>query len=137
MVDLLCIGGATEDAIALEELWEELRRRRTFALLCGYQLDVFDAKTQKAPLPEICNVHSHVLPAHDVDRFNRAVTRALTDVLGAPTARDIFYIVNRPLRARRVPVAQDALRWLAASFPASADEVLAAARRYYEPVEAA
>lgn len=137
MVDILCERRAVDDAIALEEMWEELRRRRPFSLLCGYRLDVFDAHTQKAPLPEICNVHSHVLPAHDLERFNEAVGRALTEVLGPATTRDIFYIVNRPLRARRVPVAQDALRWLAASFPTTADDVLAAARGYYEPVEAA
>jgi hypothetical protein len=137
MVDLLCLRGNQKDAIALEELWEELRRRRPFSLLCGYRLDVFDAAAQKAPLPEICNVHSHVLPAHDLQRFNNAVARALSDVLGPATTRDIFYIVDRPLRARRVPVAQDALRWLVTSFPAEAGRVLEAARGYYEGVEAA
>lgn len=131
MVDLLCLRNNQDDAIALEELWEELRRRRPFSLLCGYKLDVFDAATQKAPMPEICNAHSHVLPAHDLERFNDAVARALTDVLGPATTRDIYYIVDRPLRARRVPVAQDALRWLVASFPAEAGPVLEAARGYY------
>jgi hypothetical protein len=94
-------------------------------------MDVFDAGTQKALLPEICNAHSHVLPAHDLTRFNESVLRALTEVLGAATTRDIYYIVNRPLRARRVPVAQDALRWLAVSFPQSAERVLETARGYY------
>lgn len=137
MVDLLCLRNNPTDAIALEELWEELRRRRPFSLLCGYKLDVFDVATQKAPMPEICNVHSHVLPAHDLQRFNDAVARALTDVLGPTTTRDIYYIVDRPRRARRVPVAQDALRWLVASFPAEAGPVLEAARGYYAGVEAA
>lgn len=137
MVDLLCIRNDAAGAIALEELWEDLRRRRPFSLLCGYRLDVFDAATQKAPMPEICNVHSHVLPAHDLQRFSDAVARALADVLGPATTRDIYYIVDRPLRARRVPVAQDALRWLVASFPAEAGPVLEAARGYYAGVEAA
>lgn len=137
MVDLLCVRDRLVEAVALEELWEGLRRRRPFSLLCGYRLDVFDPATQKAPMPEICNVHSHVLPAHDLERFNDAVERALTDVLGPTTTRDIYYIVDRPLRARRVPVAQDALRWLVASFPAEAGPVLEAARGYYAPVEAA
>lgn len=137
MVDLLSLRNEQRDAIELEELWEELRRRRPFSLLCGYKLDVFDAATQKAPMPEICNAHSHVLPAHDLQRFNDAVARALTDILGPATTRDIYYIVDRPLRARRVPVAQDALRWLVASFPAEAAPVLEAARGYYERAEAA
>jgi hypothetical protein len=137
MVDLLCRSGAAEEALALEGLWEELRGRRRFSLLCSYRLDVFDAETQRAPMPGICNAHSHVLPAHDLKRFNDAVARALVEVLGPQTTRDVYYIVERPLRGRRVPVAQDALRWLVSSFPAEATAVLEAARGYYEGVEAA
>lgn len=137
MVDLLVQRHAIDEAIALEELWEELRRARPFSLLCAYRLDVFDEDAQRAPLPAICNVHSHVLPAHDPSRFDAAVRKALTEVLGPATTRDIYYIVDRPLRARRVPIAQDALRWLAASFPDTAGQVLEAARGYYAAVEAA
>lgn len=131
MVDLLRLRGEIDEAMALEELWEAERRRRPFSLLCAYRLDVFDAEMQTGPLPQICNVHSHVMPAHDLGRFNDAVARALTEVLGPNVTRDIYYIVDRPLRARRVPVAQDALRWLVASFPAEAANVLEAARGYY------
>ena len=131
MVDRLRLRGRAE-AMALEELWEEERRRRPFSLLCAYRLDVFDPAMQDGPLQQICNVHSHVMPAHDLPRFNNAVDCALTEVLGPRVTRDVYYIVDRPLRARRVPVAQDALRWLVASFPAEAPEVLAAARGYYE-----
>jgi hypothetical protein len=131
MVDLLCLHGRVDHALALEELWEGLRRRRRFALLCGYRLDVFDPATQAGPLPAICNTHTHVLPAHDARRFDEAVTRALTEVVGPAVTRDIFYVVSRPLRSRRVPVAQDALRWLSTGFPVEAEQVLAAARQYY------
>lgn len=137
MVDLLWQRGMVDEALVVEDLWEALRRKRPFSLLCAYRVDVFDAAAQRAPLPAICNVHSHVLPAHDPARFDTAVRRALTEVLGAATTRDIYYIVDRPLRGRRVPVAQDALRWLAASFPESAGRVLDAARGYYAAVEAA
>jgi hypothetical protein len=131
MVDLLCRSGRVDDAIALEELWEELRRARRFSLLCGYRLDVFDAEAQTSAIPAICEAHSHVLPAHDVQRFDEAVTRALTEVLGPATTKDIYYIVSRPMRSKRVPVAQDALRWLTSSFPQSAERVLETARGYY------
>jgi hypothetical protein len=137
MVDLIAQDGATGEALELERLWEDLRRTRRFSLLCGYRLDIFDAETQRAPMPDICNAHSHVLPAHDLQRFNDAVARALNEVLGPATTRDVYYIVERPLRGQRVPVAQDALRWLVTSFPAEATAVLEAARGYYEPVEAA
>jgi len=137
MVDILRVRGEIDEAMALEELWEAERRRRPFSLLCSYRIDVFDPEMQTGLLPQICNVHSHVRPAHDLGRFNEAVGRALTEVLGKNVTRDIYYIVDRPLRARRVPVAQDALRWLVASFPAEAADVLTAARGYYERVEAA
>jgi hypothetical protein len=131
MVDILNGRGEIDAAIALEELWNDLLRRKRFSLLCGYRLDVFAPATQAGPAAEICRVHSHVLPVHDVERFVRAVDRALVDVLGAALARDVYYIVTRPLRERRVPVAQDALRWIAENLPAKSEAVLAAARAAY------
>jgi hypothetical protein len=131
MVDILSSRGETAAAIALEEEWNGLLRRRPFSLLCAYRLDPFSTTTQAGPAGEICRVHSHVLPAHDVERFVRAVDRALLDVLGPARTRDVYYIVTRPLRERRVPVAQDALRWVAENLPTKAEAVLAAARAAY------
>ena len=73
MVDLLCERGRPEAANALEELWNAMARRRTFSLLCGYHLDVFDRAAQIATLPGVCRAHSHVRPAHDPERLARAV----------------------------------------------------------------
>jgi hypothetical protein len=137
LVDLVWQRGDMESALLLEQLTEEATASQPIAVLCGYRLDVFDMELQREILPGICNCHSHVLPAHDLPRFNHAVARALTDVLGADQARDVYYVVDRPLRAARVPVAQDALRFVSASFPGEADEVLSAARGYYAAVEAA
>ena len=131
MVDILNGRGELAAAVALEERWNDLRRRRRFSLLCGYELDAFALATQTGAAPEICRLHSHVLPAHDVERFVRAVDRALLDVLGPQRTRDVYYIVTRPLRERRVPVAQDALRWVAENLPGKANAVLAAARAAY------
>lgn len=131
MVDILSRRGELASAIALEDLWNDLLARRRFSLLCGYELDPFALATQTGPATDICRVHSHVLPAHDVERFVRAVDRALLDVLGPQLTRDVYYIVTRPLRERRVPVAQDALRWVAENLPAKAPAVLAAARAAY------
>lgn len=131
MVDILNARGETDEAIALEDCWNELLARKRFSLLCAYRLDPFSFDTQTGPAADICRVHSHVVPAHDVERFVRAVDRALVDVLGAARARDVYYIVSRPLRERRVPVAQDALRWVSENMPAKADAVLGAARAAY------
>src|SRR5262249_36270689 len=63
MVDLLVEHGASGEAIRLEELWNDLARTRSFSLLCGYRLDVFDRHTQPSPLPDGCRVHSPVRAA--------------------------------------------------------------------------
>jgi len=131
MVDLLTRRGQVDEAIELEELWNGLQRTRRFSLLCGYRLDVFDSAVQAGPLPSVCRVHSHVLPAHDDARFRNAVDRALIEVLGPSQARDVLYIVGGTLREKRVPVAQDALRWVTANMPAQAERVLALARSLY------
>jgi hypothetical protein len=131
MVDLLTAGGRVDAAIELEELWNGLQLTRRFALLCGYRLDVFDRSVQAGTLPSVCRVHSHVLPAHDEARFRSAVERALVDVLGPSKTRDVLYIVGGTMREKRVPVAQDALRWMTANMPAQADRILALARSLY------
>ena len=131
MVDLLSRRGQVDEAIELEELWNGLQRTRSFSLLCSYRLDVFDSAVQAGPLPSVCRVHSHVLPAHDAARFGSAVERALVDVLGPSKARDVLYIVGGTMRERRVPVAQDALRWVTANMPAQAERILTLARSLY------
>lgn len=137
VVGLLCERGERQAALAVEQLTEEALAQRPFAVLCGYRLDVFDPDLQRELVPAICNVHTNVLPAHDLPRFSLAVERALGEVLGPDRARDVYYVVDRPLRAQRVPVAQDALRYVTASFPSEAEAVLSTARGYYAAVEAA
>ena len=131
MVDLLTRRGRVDEALALEALWNDLQLTRDFSLLCGYGLDIFDLSVQAGPLPSVCRVHSHVLPAHDDTRFRSAVERALFEVLGPTKARDVLYIVGGTLREKRVPVAQDALRWVTANMPAKADRILTLARSLY------
>jgi KaiC/GvpD/RAD55 family RecA-like ATPase len=131
VVDILSKRGQTDAALALEELWNTLARTRRFSLLCGYQLDVFDREAQSGPLPGICRLHSHVLPAHDPDSLARAVQLALDEVVGRAKAGDIYYIVGNRFRDERLPIAQRVLMWLAENMPDAADRVLATARSSY------
>ena len=131
IVDLLSRRGRVDEALVVEALWNNLQLTRNFSLLCGYGLDIFDPSVQAGPLPSVCRVHSHVLPAHDDARFRSAVERALVDVLGSTKARDVLYIVGGTMRERRVPVAQDALRWVTANMPAQAERILTLARSLY------
>jgi hypothetical protein len=132
MVDLLSREGRAEAAIALEELWNDFGRRRDFALLCGYHLNVFDRASQAGLLPEVCRTHSHVLPALDPARLTRAVDEALEEVLGAKEAGKVYVLVGQQLRSDRVPMAQVLLMWVSANMPALAERVLASARARYE-----
>jgi hypothetical protein len=131
-VDLLSRDGRVEAAIALEELWNDLRRRRDFSLLCGYHLNVFDRAAQAGVLPDVCRMHSHMLPALDPARLTRAVDQALEEVLGAAEAGKVYVLVGQELRSDRIPMAQVLLMWVSANMPALAERVLASARARYE-----
>lgn len=139
MVDVLSRDGRHEAAVALEELWNDLARRRDFSLLCGYRLDVFDREAQASTLPRVCRAHSHVLPALDPARLQRAVDEALEEVLGAAEAGKVYVVVAQQIRAERVPMAQTLLMWVSENMPGLAERVLASARARYlaEPVAAA
>ena len=139
MADLLSERGQTEAAVKLEQLWNELARRRNFSLLCGYRVDVFDRATQVGLLPHVCAEHSHVLPAADPDRLSRAVDLALEEVLGSTDAGKVYLLVGERIREARVPVAQLVLMWVSANMPGLADRILASARTHYfgEPLNAA
>jgi hypothetical protein len=131
MVDLLAERGQTEAAVQLEQLWNELARRRSFTLLCGYRMDVFDRATQTGLLPDVCAEHSHVLPAADPERLSRAVDFALDEVLGPTDAGKVYLLVGERIREARVPVAQLVLMWVSANMPGLADRILASARTHY------
>ena len=75
MVDLLFQRGQQATAIALEELWNRALESRRCALLCGYELDVFDLDTQTSALPEIIRTHTHPRPVADTARLAAAVHR--------------------------------------------------------------
>lgn len=131
MVDLLCQRGGTTAAAELEELWNDLGRRRRFSLLCGYHLDVFDRASQAGTLPDVCRAHSHVLPASDSARLARSVDLALEEVLGPTEAGKVYALVGDQIRRGRIPSAQLVLMWVSANMPALADRILASARKRY------
>jgi hypothetical protein len=131
MVDVLVRRGEDDAAVSLEELWNSLGWSRSFSLLCGYELDVFDRETQATRLPEICRTHSHVKPADDASKLARAVDAALADVLGPSEAGKLYVVVSEELREERVPSPQLMLMWVSEHMPAHAERILAAARERY------
>ena len=60
MVDVLAARGNYRGALRLEQLWNDLGRRESYTLFCGYASGHFgDPKTAKI-LADICVSHSHL-----------------------------------------------------------------------------
>ena len=60
MVNVLAGRGLYAAARELEELWNELGRRRRFTLLCGYMAGHFGDPRNAGDLRRICSAHSRV-----------------------------------------------------------------------------
>ena len=63
MVDLLWRAGNRSAAVALEEMWNELRNLQSFSLLCSYAVSSF--YKESSGLQDICRTHTHVRPLLD------------------------------------------------------------------------
>lgn len=61
MVALLWADGKREAALRLEQLWNELARRHSFALRCAYPLDDFAHPDEDLLFGQIHAAHNHVL----------------------------------------------------------------------------
>lgn len=62
MVALLWADGKAEQAVELEQLWNELAHTYSFHLRCAYPIAGFDRADDGAPFRQICSEHSHVMP---------------------------------------------------------------------------
>ena len=82
MVDLLWRSGNRSAAIALEEMWNELRSLRSFSLLCSYVVSSF--YKESSGLRDICRTHTHVRPVLDRQRPDQSAenVRALAAEIG-------------------------------------------------------
>jgi hypothetical protein len=135
MVDLLTARGQPDTAAELEELWNALTKTRRFSLLCSYRLDVFDRGSQQL-LPAVCSAHTHVRPAYDMARLDRAVHAALDEVLGVTNSRMVQEIVREDSQQHSAPISEQMLMWVSDRMPRHAERVLAAARANYDPAPA-
>jgi PAS domain S-box-containing protein len=63
MVAILWERGQGDATLRLEELWNQMRSRRRFALLCGYRMGSFDSPTDARQFDRVCALHSRVMPA--------------------------------------------------------------------------
>ena len=131
MVDLLFQCGNRAAAAALEELWNRALESRRCALLCAYELDVFDLEAQTSTLPEILGSHAYPRPVADTARLASAVHEALTEVVGSDAAAWIYLKVAEAVPRTALPRAQAVLMWLSRHQPTTARRVLQGARVRY------
>lgn len=68
MVAVLWEQGNVVGALAVEDLWNELARRRSFRLSCGYPIRAFDSKENDAAFHSVCMKHSSVTPTEALAR---------------------------------------------------------------------
>src|SRR3954471_3674673 len=82
MVDLLWRRGNRAAAVALEEMWNELRSMRSFSLLCSYVVSSFYKESRG--LRDVCRTHTHVRPLLDRQHPDRSAenVRALAAEIG-------------------------------------------------------
>ena len=131
MVDLLFQQGQQTTAIALEELWNRALESRRCALLCGYELDVFDLDAQTSALPEIIRTHTHPRPVADTARLATAVHQTLTEVVGSDATAQLYLRVAEEVPRTALPRAQAVLMWLSRHQPTTARRVLQETRSRY------
>jgi PAS domain S-box-containing protein len=65
MVALLWAAGNAKAAIRLEQLWNDLAKKHSFALRCAYPIASFDKAEHAEPFLQICGEHSAVIPSED------------------------------------------------------------------------
>jgi hypothetical protein len=123
--------GQERAAIALEELWNELAETRSFALLCGYHLDIFEVDVQREALPDLLRAHSHAHTVEEPSRLASAVDQALAEVIGPFQAARIYLDVAEHVPRGSLPRAQAVLSWLSSGEAPLAHEILQRARMHY------
>jgi hypothetical protein len=82
MVDLLRRTSFVA-TLRLEDLWTELLNAQGIALVCGYSIDAFDPGSYDGLLQRVTSAHSHLVPAEDYARLDRAVARAYVEIFGS------------------------------------------------------
>lgn len=91
MVALLWADGYPDAAIELERLWNDLARRQTFSLLCGYPMQAFAGTQHERGFAAVTAAHAHVAPTEgylelDPEERLRAVAELQQRVAALETA---------------------------------------------------
>jgi hypothetical protein len=128
MVDILWQRGERNAALRLEQFWNELGRQQAFSLLCAYRLDPLEPESYGGALESVCRCHTHLIPARDYSRLNRAVTDSAKKILDRPLAQMLLKLAAAHRPHTEMPLGQATLIWLKQNMPRTAERVLADVR---------
>jgi hypothetical protein len=132
MVGLLWKAGQYSPAIRLEKFWNKLLKSDLFNLFCAYPIDVFGNEFQISAIDALLCAHTHLVPAGTNGELERAINRAMAEILGSKVdgLTQLIKANYRPSWAA-IPRAEAVILWLRNNLPDYADEILARARQYY------
>jgi hypothetical protein len=133
MVGLLWKEGQFAAAVRLEQFWNKLMSAHAFQLFCAYPIDVFGKDFQAAALDPVLCAHTHLVSAGRNRDLDRAVGRAMDEVLGPNVQglRALIDAIYRPAWAS-MPDAETAILWLRNNLPEYAEDILMLAKHYYQ-----
>lgn len=133
MVGVLWQRGESAAAIRLEEFWNALLGTTEFSLYCGYPIDVFGKDFDLATLDAVLCNHTDLLPAGTNGDVERAINRAMDEILGERVGemRQLMKANYRPAWAT-IPRGEALILWVRNNLPEYADEILDRAREYYK-----
>jgi hypothetical protein len=132
LVDVLWERGDVAASMSLEDLFDQIGKKRELSTFCSFRMDNFNSDVHARMLPRLGTNHSHLIPVDDYGRLERAVADALRNTVGADEA----IVLERRLRSRyqppfNMPPAQALLLALRQFLPTLAEPVLQLSRELY------
>lgn len=135
MVGILWQARQYAAAVALEQLWNELRETLPFELFCSYPIDIFDKEFECGIVGALLGTHTHLLPTGLNERLESALDRALEEVLDSRMAGIKPHLQMNGHAVRPcLPRGEATILWLRRHYPDRASAILTRARHYYEAI---
>jgi hypothetical protein len=94
MVDLLWRDGKPQEAILLEEFWNDLRNTHSFTLLCAYVMGNFYKQSDAEDFHKVCGLHSRAIPTESYREDADADARLLEVALLQQHARALEHEIE-------------------------------------------
>lgn len=128
MADFLRSRRKAAAAERLEQSLQGFVANQPVALLCARRAESLEPDFYGEALQSACTCHTHVLPDHDWQWLEEAVSHTLAEVLDLDLARQASTLATAHRRAVEMPLAYQTMLWLQQQMPRTAGKVLAQLR---------